>query len=193
MSFAARASSTAAGSAPGLGQRLPRDLDPELAQQRLRHGAGGDLDRGVPGRCALERVADVGEPVLLHAGEIRVPGPWERDRLRPLPFGLAVGRPGAHPPRPVLVVAVADDERERRAKRAAVAEAGEHLDLVRLDLLARRAAVALLAAAEVGVDRLAVEHEPRGQPRDDRDERRAVRLAGRCQVKRHGGEPRGLM
>ena len=55
----------------------------------------------------------------------------------PLPVRLALGRPRAHPPRPVLVVAVPDDERERRAERAAVAEAGEHLDLVRLDLLAR--------------------------------------------------------
>ena len=62
------------------------------------------------------------------------------------------------------MVAVADDERERRAERAAVAEAGEHLDLVRLDLLARRAAVALLAPAEVGVDRVLVEDEPAGRP-----------------------------
>ena len=34
-----------------------------------------------------------------------------------------------------------------------MAQAGEHLDLVGLDLLARAAAVALLAAAQVGVDR----------------------------------------
>ncbi len=55
-----------------LGQRLARDLDPDLAEERLRHGAGRDVDRGVPRRRALERVADVGEAVLLHAGEIRV-------------------------------------------------------------------------------------------------------------------------
>src|SRR5205807_3960431 len=42
----------------------------------------------------------------------------------------------------------------------------------------RASAVAPLAAAEVGVDRLAVEHEPRGQARHDRDERGPVRLAG---------------
>ena len=79
----------------------------------------------------------------------------------PLPVRLALGRPRAHPPRPVLVVAVADDERERRAERPAVAQAGEHLDVVLLDLLARAAAVALLAAAEVGVDRGAVERRAR--------------------------------
>ena len=107
-----------------------------------------------------------------------MPGPRQRHRLRSLARRLALRRPRVHPPRPVLVVAVADDERERRAERAAVPQAGEHLDLVRLDLLARAAAVALLAPAQVGVDRRPVEHEPAGQPGQDRDERRAVRLAG---------------
>src|SRR5204863_2249580 len=125
-----------------LGQRLARDLDPDLVEKRLRHAAGRDEDGGVPRRRPLERVADVRKTVLLHAGEIRMAGPWERDRLRPLPLWLALGRPGAHPPGPVLVVAIAHDEREGRAERAAVAQAGEHLDLVGLDLLARRAAIA---------------------------------------------------
>ena len=71
------------------------------------------------------------------------------------------------------MVAVADDERERRPERAAVTEAGEHLDLVLLELLARAAAVALLAPVQVGVDRRAVERQPAGQPGEDRDERRA--------------------
>ena len=55
-----------------LGQRFARHLDPDLAEECLRHGAGGDVDRGVPRRSALERVADVRETVLLHAGQIRV-------------------------------------------------------------------------------------------------------------------------
>ena len=82
------------------------------------------------------------------------------------------------------MVVVADDERERRAERPAVAQAGEHLDAVLLDLLPRRAAVALLPPLEVGVDRVAVELEPGGQPGEDRDERRPVRFAG-------GGEAEG--
>ena len=111
---------------PGLGQRLARHLDPDLVEKRLRHGAGGDVDRGVPRRRPLERVADVGEAVLLCACEIRVTRPRERDRLRPLPLGLAVGRPRAHPPGPVLVVAVADDERglHRETNRAGGIEGG---------------------------------------------------------------------
>ena len=118
-----------------------------------------------------------------------MPRARQRHRLRALPARLALGRPRAHPPRPVLVVAVRDEQRERRAERAAVAQAGEHLDPVLLDLLPRAAAVALLAAREVGVDRVAVEHEPGRQAADDRDERRAVRLARCCQPKRHGGKP----
>src|SRR5206468_4563830 len=113
-----------------------------------------------------------------------------RDLLRPLPLRVAVGRPRAHPPRPVLVVAVADDERERRAERAPVPEPGKHLHLVRLDLLARRAPVALLAPAEVGIDRGAVEDEPGREACDDREERRAVRLAGGCELERHASNPR---
>ena len=107
----------------------------------------------------------------------------------PLPVRLALGRPRAHPPRPVLVVAVPDDERERRAERAPVAEAGVDLDLVGLDLLARAAAVALLAAAEVGVDRGLVERQARRQAADDRDQRRPVRLAGGDELETHAAKP----
>ena len=71
--------------------------------------------------------------------------------------------------RPVGVVAIADDERERRPQRAAVAEAGEHLDGVGLDPLARASPVALLAAPQIGVDRLAREHEAGREPGQDRD------------------------
>jgi hypothetical protein len=59
------------------------------------------------------------------------------------------------------MVAVADDERERRAERASVPEAGEDLDFVDFDLLARAPAVALLSAVEVGVHGLALEYQPR--------------------------------
>jgi hypothetical protein len=57
------------------------------------------------------------------------------------------------------VIAVANDERKRRAERPAMPEAGEHLDLVLLELLARAAAVPLLAPVEVSVDRRPVEQE----------------------------------
>src|SRR5207253_7333382 len=87
------------------------------------------------------------------------------------------------------VVAVADDERERRPERPSVPQPREHLHLVGLDLLARRAAVPLLAAAQIGVDRVPVEDESGGQPFDDRDERGAVRLAGGGQLQGHARKP----
>ena len=76
------------------------------------------------------------------------------------------------------MIRVADDKGERRAERPAVPKAGEHLHLVGLDLLARAAPVALLAAPQIGVDRLAVENETRRQAGDDGDEGGPVRFAG---------------
>ena len=84
------------------------------------------------------------------------------------------------------MVAVADDERERRAERPSVPQSREHLYLVLLQLLARAAAVALLPPAQVGVDRGAVEREAGRQAGQDRDERRAVRFACGDELERHG-------
>ena len=89
------------------------------------------------------------------------------------------------------MVAVAHDERERRAERPALAQPGEHLDLVLLDLLPRAAAVALLAAAKVRIDRVLLEDEAGGQAGEDRDERGAVRLARGDELKRHARSVRG--
>jgi hypothetical protein len=164
----------------------PLDLDVDLAQERLAHGACGDRDRGLARAGALERVPNVVEAVLERAREVGVPGARERHRLRALPLRVAFGRPGAHPPGPVLVVAVADDERERRAERAPVPETGEHLDHVGFELLPRTTPVSLLAPVEVAVDRRPVEHEPGREPGEDRHERGTVRLARRCQRQRHG-------
>ena len=55
------------------------------------------------------------------------------------------------------MVLVADQEGDGAAERAAVAHAREHLDRVLLDLHAAAAAVAALAPAQVGVDRLAID------------------------------------
>src|SRR5581483_8308222 len=135
------------------------------------------------------RVADVGEAVLQHAGEIRVAGAGQRDRLPALALRLALRRPRAHPPPPVLVVAVADDEGERRAERPPVTEPGEHLDLVGLDLLPRAAPVALLAPPQVLVDRGLLEHEAGREAADDRDERRSVRFPRGDELERHAPKP----
>src|SRR6185437_5823254 len=92
-----------------------------------------------------------------------------------LELGL-VHRPRAHRRRPVLVVAVLDEERERAPERPAVAEAAARLDVVLLELLARAAAVAGLTAGEIGPDQLVVDLEPRREAGDDDGEPGAVRL-----------------
>ncbi len=86
------------------------------------------------------------------------------------------------------MIAVPDDERERCPERAPVAKTGEHLDFVLFDPLARAAAVALLAAVEVAVDRVLVEHETGGQARDDRDQSGPVRLPRRDELHGHPAE-----
>ena len=62
------------------------------------------------------------------------------------------------------MVEIADDEGERRPERVSVAKSAEHLDRVGLELLAWAATVAELPTPQVGVDRVAVEPEPGGEP-----------------------------
>src|SRR5204863_8276466 len=131
-------------------------------EEGLRDRARRYVDRRVPGGSALEGVADIGVAVLQDAGQVGVAGPRQRHRLRALARRLALRRPRAHAPRPVLVVFVADQECQGRSERTAVAKPGERLDAVLLDLLPRRAAIALLPPLEVGVDRVAVEQEAGG-------------------------------
>ena len=76
------------------------------------------------------------------------------------------------------MIAVADDQGDGPAERAAVAQAAEDLGIVLLDLLPRAAAVAGLPAREVAAERLAVDLEPRRQPGDHGGDARAVRFAG---------------
>ena len=137
------------------------------------------MRRGVAGAGALERVADVVVTVLEHPGQVGVAGPREGDALCALALRLALRLPGAHPPGPVLVVEIADDEGERGPERVRVAESAEHLDRVGLELLAWAATVAELPTPQVGVDRVAVEPEPGGEPCQNGDERGPVRLARR--------------
>ena len=68
----------------------------------------------------------------------------------------------------------------------AVAQAALHLHPVALDLHAPAAAVAELAAREVGVDVVGREREPGRKPLDHREERRAVGLPG-CAVRQGHG------
>ena len=153
VSRSARASSIRA-CRPSSSTVAPATSIPIVAQQRLRDRARGDVHGRVPRRRALERVADVVVAVLQDAGEVGVARAAAASPAScPCPDGSPSGGHGAIPHVQFLWSTVPHDERERRAERAAVAEAGEHLDAVLLDLLARRAAVALLPALQVGVDR----------------------------------------
>jgi len=87
------------------------------------------------------------------------------------------------------MITISHQKRERRPERTAVAKAGDDLDAVLLELLARTAPVALLAACEIRVDRIAVELEPGRQAAQDPDQRGTVRLAPCCQPKRHEDKP----
>ena len=138
----------------------PDDLDADLGDERLRHRAARDDRRRVPRARTFERIARIGKLVLHDARKIGVARARKSHGLLALPGRVAFGRPWAHPPLPVRVIAIADEERERRPEGAAVPEAGEDLDRVRLDLLPRAAPVALLAAVEVRLDR------SRGRARD---------------------------
>ena len=92
---------------------------------------------------------------------------------------------GIHPLVPVLVVPVGDQGRYRAAHGEAVAHSGPDLDRVGLDLHATAAAVAELSPGHVPVEGFAVEFEAGGQPFNDGDQTRSVRLASGCESKTH--------
>ena len=190
VSRSARAASVASASsrprvAPPISSDAACDRDPDLREERLRHRTRRDVGRGLARARALERVADVLVPELERSREVGVAGPRERDRRGALPGGSPSGGHGLIPHAQFSWSRFADDERERRSERGAVAEPGEHLDLVLLELLAGLRPYPWRRRREVVGDRLAVEPKPGGQAGEDRDERRPVRLAGGGELERH--------
>ena len=149
---------------------------PAAASRHLGQPAGGDARGRLARARALEHVAQVVGQVLERAREVGVAGPRVLERAALL--GLRRLRIGRHHVRPVRVVPVADEQGDGAAERHAVADAGEHLHRVALDLHAAAAAVAALAPPQVGVDGGAVHGQARGQALDDDGERGAVRFAG---------------
>ena len=77
---------------------------------------------------------------------------------------------------PVDPVAVANEQGDRGAGRAAVANAGDDLGAVAFDLHPAAAAVAALATTELGVQGVDIDLETRGHPVEGHHERLAVRL-----------------
>ena len=169
-------------------QHVAVDLDPERGEEAAGDRAGGDAGGGLAGAGPLEHVADVGVAVFLGADQVGVARARQVDLVGREPLD----RPGVHPLLPVGVVAVGDQQGDRAAERAAVADAGADLDGVGLDLHPAAAAVAELAPRHVAVERLAVELQPRRHALDDRHEPGPVRLPrGGETERRHRGKAIG--
>ena len=160
---------------------------PSSREERPRHAPGRDPRRGLARGGAFEHVPHVAEPVLQGAGEVGVAGPDAGDRCGTL---VAVGRQRGelggrrlverldlHHLRPVLPVAIGDEEEDRRTERHAMAHTGDDLGAVVLDLLARPAAIAALPAGEVDLEGIGREREPGRDALDRHAQRLAVRLA----------------
>ena len=158
---------------------MARDANAEAAEQLPGQRSGGHAGGGLARAGALEHVADVVVTVLDRAGEIGVARPRARDVGPVLRSGRAFRHLGldVHRLLPVHPVAIADQQRDRRAGGDAVADAGEDLGAVAFDLHAAAAAVAALAAAELSVERVDIELEARGHAVHGDDQRLAVRLA----------------
>jgi hypothetical protein len=146
----------------------------ERPEQAFRDAPDGDPRRGLARARALEDVPHVAVVVLEDSGQVGVSrtGTGHGD-LRVLVFGTR-----RHLLRPVLPVAVLDDERDRRPEGLAEPHAGAELGRVLLDLHAAAASVAHHAAPHVDVHRVDVDGEPRRAAFDDRREARAMGFTG---------------
>src|SRR5262245_24567932 len=89
-------------------------------------------------------------------------------------LGLEIAWLRGHDVCPVGPVFVFDEQGERRAERETVADAGQYLRMVFLDLHATAASVTELAATQLVVDETLVHRQTGGQTFNDRDERSSV-------------------
>ena len=175
------------------GSAAPRDADPDLARaapsRRSRR-------RRAP-RCAARDARSSASrtsscPYFCTPARSAWPGRGSVTAFVPLPSGSPSGGHGLIPHVQFLWSRLRTTSASGVPSVRPCRRPGEHLDLVGLDLLARRAAVALLAPPQVGVDRVLVEHEPGRQAGHDRDERGPVRLAGCGELQGHAGKPSAL-
>ena len=125
---------------------MRQHLHPERAEERLAHRSDRDPRGGLPRARPFEHVPRVGEPVLLHPDQVGVAGPRARQRrILELRLFLFDG----HDVLPLRPFGVVDQDRDRRADRAAVADPAEDLEAVLFDLHPRPAAVAHATTREL--------------------------------------------
>ncbi len=155
-------------------RHVAEHVDSERRENLLCQGADRHARSGFARGSPFEHVADIFEIVFEHARKVGMAGPRARDDVR---LGAIVGI-GGHPLDPILEVAILDDERDRTAERFAEADAGNRPHFVLFDQHSAAAAVALLAAREIGVDRANVDVEAGGHAFDRRHQFGAVRFTG---------------
>ena len=160
---------------------IPSWRQQELGQRPRRH-AGGRL----AGRGALEHVAGVVEAVLEHPGQVGVARSGLGEHL-----GRRAGV-GRHLLGPLGPLAVGDLDGHGRPERAAVADAADQRDLVRLEAHARAAPVAEPAPGQLFADVGRLDRQAGGQSLDHDDEGLAMGFT-RGQEAQHGSTlPDGL-
>ena len=177
----------ALGNAHGTdGDGVADEGDAELGEEGAGDGAEGDAGGGLAGAGALEHGPGLVEAVLLHADEVGVAGTRTGERgAATAAERVGVDRLGAHDLGPLRPLGVADAEGDGAAEREAVAHAARDGQLVLLELHAGAAAVAELAAREIGADGVEGDGHAGGQTLEHGDEFGAVRLTG-GQPTKHG-------
>ena len=159
----------------------------EAAEDLSSQAAGRHARRGFPGAGALEDVANVLVSVLDRSREVRMPRPRSGD-LRPAyaacPFGHV--RLDVHCLLPVDPVAIANQQRDRRAGRPAMANPGEDLHPVAFDGHPSPASVTPLAPPKLVVECVDIEFKARRHPVNGDDQCLAVRLT-RSEKSQHAG------
>ena len=159
----------------------PHHANAERREQPLRRCADGDTGGRFARARPLQDVPHVVVVVLEDAGEVGMTGSRPRDR----DARVTIGGFGRHLLLPVLPVPVLDHQRDRRAQGFAPADSRFDARLVLLDRHPPAAAVSLLPAPQVMIDRADIDREPCGEALDDRRQARPVGLSGGKEAK-HG-------
>ena len=170
---------------------VAEDLDAgHLPQEGSCDGGDRDARSRLAGTRALENRTRVGEPVLLHAGEVGVTGPGARQRRVAGEHSDLVGIDGirAHHLLPLGPFRVRHLDGHRAAHRRSVADTAHDADLVALELHAGASTGAKSTTSEVDVNVGGGHGDAGGQSFGDRHQGGAMGLPCR-QPAHHGPDP----
>ena len=166
--FAQTASISLPGSRPSRVARVPplptwlSTSQPNCRSSSFASAPSGHARRRLPRRSSLQNVARIVKIKLQPARQVGVARTRSGQRA-PRAAILSAILDG-HGLLPVGPVAIFDAQRDGRADRLPVPNAGQRLDVVLLDLLPAAAPVAQLAPVQVAVDKIEVDAQTCGQP-----------------------------